>query len=166
MGRTYLNTRGKYVSVEPDVYQIGIDNIGRKIFTDSILYIPNRKYSEAFYFCNKFNWYKYLIEDCVVIDKSEYNMFLLYFYNITFGDNWRKNLHKVPKVGSHVICSTYSAEYVVIDVSQVLFIKIRNIKNNHQYYEKIYNLKKHITLKDIRRKKMKKINKISRESNL
>jgi len=159
MGRTYLNTRGKYVSEEPDVYQIGIDKIGRKIYTDSILYMTDRVFSEPFHFCNKFNWYKYIINNCVVIEKNEYNTFMKYFYAITFGNNWRKSLHKIPKVGSHVTREWDKNEYIVEDVSPVLFIKIRSLDNKYSCYEKIYNLQKHITIKDIRRKKLKKIQK-------
>ena len=86
--RTYLNIRGKYVSIEPDIYCVGKDLIGRDILTNSVLFHPFKNYGSPFYVMTK-NYSNYCLKDCIVVYTYEYDNFLKYLYNKRYTEDKR-----------------------------------------------------------------------------
>lgn len=165
--RTYLNTRGKYVSIEPDVYCLGKDLIGRDILTNSMIYRPFENYGSPFHKLTKYYSF-YQIKNCIVISDSEYDNFLKYLYNKRYTEDKRsKSQYRTLKVGDTAKFLNYTCR--IADVSYKLYLKIDNKTEKYPSYSSIkyleyipiFSLTKIDTIKDIRRRKIKKIKKIT-----
>jgi hypothetical protein len=126
--KTYININNKAVSEKPDIFLVGRDYFGHSVYNNSIVYhfgyIPHVEILKKDF--EKYSTHHF--DKTVVIHNHELQPLLSYLVQ-SFNGNTFNRLKTIPEIGQTIQMITLSSNFIVLDNTAGLFIKVQSLSN-------------------------------------
>lgn len=127
--KTYIDKNNKVCSSKPDIFQVGIDNAGNKIYNNDIVYHYNSPFPNIEYLNKDFEKYsKNYFKNTYKI-YPHYLAGLLTYLAQLIEDKLYNKLKNIPNIGDVVILRSHNIVFTVLDNKYKLFIKVQSVTN-------------------------------------
>jgi hypothetical protein len=141
--KTYINSKGEFCSDKPEIFAVGVDDLGKNIYNNDIVYHythfkhcryvarknPYNPYPRFEFLDENYEGYnKTYFDNTIKVYKSQVPHLLSYLARII--ENYNDSLTKlIPNINDIIVLKSHNYEFKVIDNKYKLFLKVQSVTN-------------------------------------
>lgn len=140
--KTYINSKGEFCSDKPERFVVGVDELGKNIYNNDIVYhYPYNPYHRFEFLDENYEGYnKTYFDNTIKVYKSQVPELLNYLVKMMENNN--DSLKNIPDINDIIVLKNHNYDFKVIDNKYKLFLKVQSVKNpNWVEIKPIYEFK-------------------------
>jgi hypothetical protein len=128
MMKTYINSKGEFCSDKPEIFAVGVDDLGKNIYNNDIVYHYTNPYPRFEFLDENYEGYnKTYFDNTIKVYKSQVPHLLNYLTRII--ENYNDSLTIIPNINDIIVLKSHNYEFKVIDNKYKLFLKVQSVTN-------------------------------------